>query len=416
MGLIEKIKSFGKKDSKELVYMKMLSGKVPIFSQFGENIYASDVVQQAMACIATEIKKLSPMHARENGSDAEPVEDSLQRVLNKPNELMTTADFLEKITWLLFFNYNVFIYPTFTENKNQDGSSTKIFTGLYPLQPTQVDFLQDSLGNYYVKMWFRNGTQYTLPYWRLIHWRYRFSVDELMGGNENGQPDNQGLLDTLKLNHNVLQGISKAAVASYAVNGVVKYNTLLDKDKQEKAINEFEQALKNNASGILPMDLKGEYIPIQRNIKLIDKDTLDFIDQKILRNFGTPLPIIIGDYTKAQYEAFYQKSLEPLIVSLSQAITYCPAIFTPNQLAFGHRVKLYPKELIFMSVDETLKMVDLLSPTGTLYENEKRIAFGMKPLKELVGKRMQSLNWIDANMATAYQMKTNNKEDNNVAE
>jgi hypothetical protein len=49
-------------------------------------------------------------------------------------------------------------------------------------------------------------------------------------------------------------------------------------------------------------------------------------------------------------------------------------------------------------------MVTLLSNTGALYENEKRVAFGLRPLPELVGKRYTSLNWIDSNNANAYQV------------
>ena len=39
-------------------YAEVMNGYAPIFSQFGQNIYASDVVQQAISCIVTEMKKL----------------------------------------------------------------------------------------------------------------------------------------------------------------------------------------------------------------------------------------------------------------------------------------------------------------------------------------------------------------------
>ena len=57
-----------------------------------------------------------------------------------------------------------------------------------------------------------------------------------------------------------------------------------------------------------------------------------------------------------------------------------------------------------MTVDQTIEMVTLLANTGALYENEKRTAFGLRPLPELEGKRFMSLNWIDANNAAAYQV------------
>ena len=128
---------------------------------------------------------------------------------------------------------------------------------------------------------------------------------------------------------------------------------------------------------------------------------LKFIDEKILRQFGVPLCILTGDYTKEQYEAFYQKTLEPLIISYSQAFTR--VLFTDREQSYGNKIEFYPKDLIFMSVNQTIEMVTLLSNTGALYENEKRRAFGLMPLKELEGKRYMSLNWVDMDIANQYQ-------------
>ena len=79
-------------------------------------------------------------------------------------------------------------------------------------------------------------------------------------------------------------------------------------------------------------------------------------------------------------------------------------LFTPTERSFSNEIKFYPKELIFMSIDQTISMINLLAPTGALFENEKRVAFGMRPLAELEGKRYMSLNWIDANNASQYQV------------
>lgn len=150
---------------------------------------------------------------------------------------------------------------------------------------------------------------------------------------------------------------------------------------------------------------------------MVDATTLKFIDEKILRQFGVPLCILTGDYTKAQYEAFYQKTLEPLIISFSQAFT--KILFTDREQGFGNKIQFYPKDLIFMSIDQTIEMVTLLSNTGALYENEKRVAFGLKPLPELEGKRYMSLNWVDMNIANDYQtgrLSGDNGGENNVTE
>lgn len=401
---------FKKENPTQTKYAEVMSGYAPIFSQFGQNIYASDVVQQAIGCIVQEMKKLRPEHVRENGNDVVPIAGSLQTVLNYPNPLMTTSDFIEKVTWLLFLNFNAFIIPTYYEWKDKDGTIKRRYEGLYPIQPSQVDFIEDAANRLYVKFRFNNGQEFIVKYSDVIHIKYRYSVNQYMGGNEQGQPDNDALLTTLELNHQLLQGVSKAMKSSFAVNGVVKYNTMLDEGKTEAALKELEKKLKNSESGFLPLDLKAEYLPIKKDLQMVDDRTLKFIDEKILRQYGVPLCILTGDYTKTQYEAFYQKTLEPLIISFSQAFT--KVVFTDRERGFGNKIKFYPKELIFMNTEQTLQMVTLLSNTGALYENEKRVAFGLRPLAELEGKRFMSLNWIDATKANTYQVGDTGGEQN----
>lgn len=378
-------------------------GFTPIYTQFGTNIYASDVVQQALKCIVDEMKKLNPTHVRYKGNDPVPVKSTVQDVLDMPNDLMTTSEFLEKICWLLLMNYNAFIIPTYyTWIDDKTGAERRYYESLYPINPTQVDFIEDASGRLFVTFWFWNGYTTTIPYDDVIHIRYNYSVNQYMGGNIMGQPDHEALLGTLQLNNNLLQGVARAMNASYAVNGIVKYNTLLDDGKTEAALKELENKLRNSESGFLPLDLKAEFTPLERKISLVDKPTLEFIDSKILRNWGVPLAILTGDYTKEQYEAFYQKTLEPLALAISQAFT--KKLFTTRERAFGNKIAMYPKELIFMTVSQTLEMINTLAPTGGLYENEKRAALGLRPMPELEGKRFMSLNWIDANQANQYQV------------
>ena len=384
-----------------------MNGFAPIYSQFGTNIYASDVVQQAVKCIVDEMKKLNPTHVRYINNDPVPItKGSVQEVLGNPNQLMTTSEFLEKTMWLLMLNYNAFIVPTYyVWTDPETGAERRYYDGLYPINPTQVDFIEDAAGRLFVKFFFWNGYTTTLAYNDIIHIRYNYSVNEYMGGNVMGQPDHEALLDTLELNQNLLQGVAKAMKASYAVNGIVKYNTMLDDGKTKAALQELENKLRNSESGFLPLDIKSEFTPLQKSVALVDEATLKFVDEKILRNFGVPLCILTGDYTKEQYNAFYQKTLEPIIISLSQAFT--KKIFTSRERAFGNKIELYPKDLIFMTVEQTLEMIKELSPTGGLFENEKRTALGLRPLPELAGKRYMSLNWIDANNAAEYQVGKN---------
>lgn len=410
-----------RKGPSEVQYARMMNGSIPVFSQFGTDIYASDVVQQVVKCIVDEMKKLIPTHIRNNGNDPEPVKGNIQQVLNNPNPLMTQTEFLEKVVWVLLLNYNAFILPTYYTWKekelNEDGKYVIVekrrYESLIPIIPMEVDFIEDASKRLYVRFYFEDGTKTVLPYDQIIHIKYNYSVNEYMGGNKNGHPDHRALLKTLELNHTLLQGVAKAMKASYAVNGIVKYNTMLDDGKTEAAIQELERKLMQSESGFLPIDLKSDVQMLEKKIALVDEPTLEFIDSKILRTWRVPLAILKGDYTPEQYEAFYQTCLEPIIISISQAFT--KKLFTQRQISFGNEIKLYPKELIFMTMDQTLRMIEALSPTGALYENEKRTALGLRPSPELVGQRYVSLNWIEANNAAAYQVGADgtDKEDSN---
>ena len=392
-----------KKSPSNASFAPSLDGFAPIFSQFGTNIYASDVVQQALKCIVDEIKKLNPTHVRYKDNDPVPVKSTVQDVLYNPNMFMTTSEFLEKTMWLLLLNYNAFIIPIYrTWVDPQTGVEKRYYESLYPINPTEVAFIQDASGRLFIEFAFWNGYKTTLLYEDVIHIKYNYSVNQFMGGDQMGQPDHQAILKTLELNNTLLQGVAKAMKASYAVNGVVKYNTLLDDGKTVAALKELENKLKNNESGFLPLDIKADFTPLEKTVALVDKPTLEFVDSKILRNWGVPLHILTGDFTKAQYNAFYQKTLEPLIIQIGQSLT--KKLFTDREKAFGNRVELYPKELVFMTVEQTIEMVTLLANTGAMFENEKRVAFGLRPLPELEGKRFMSLNWIDANNASQYQV------------
>ena len=398
MGIMDSIKAIGQK-WKNLSYARMLNGSAPIYSQFGTNIYASDVVQQALGAIVREMSKLNPTHIRLKGFDPIPVEDSeYQRVLNNPNFLMTTSEFIEKFMWNLVLHYNSFIYKEYDRNGT--------IKSLYPVTPTNVTLLEDQTGKLYLKMRFKNGYEATLPYERFIHLRKNYSVDDFMGGNEAGQPDNDALLGVLRLNDMLLQGVKKALNASFAINGVVKFGGMIEREKTEKAVREFEKQLRNSESGILAIDGKADYLQFKRDIKIVDEATLRFIDDKILRNFGVPVEIVRGNYTTEIYEAFYQATLEPFVIGVSQKFTKGLLKDTGNK-GYKDEIKFYPEELAFMNMSQRLTMVDLLGQSGTLFENEKRVAFGYRPLKELEGIRKQSLNYIDTNIASAYQTQKN---------
>lgn len=396
-------KHLKKTDKETQFWIDVLSGKTPMyFTEFGENIYASDVVQQAIYSIVTELKKLDPVHVRKVGHDLIGVDGNIQNVLDAPNPLMTTSDFIEKVAWTLLLNYNAFIFPVW------DGNT---LTALYPLQPSEVDFVEDAAGTLFVVFHFPNGYEGQVPYEDIIHLRYRFSVSEFMGGNEWGQPDFKPLLDTLKLNDSLLKGLAKSLHIQTTINGIIKLRTVVNQEEKVKKIEDFSNRLQSNESGFLAVDNIEEFTPIQKQVALLDKTVLEFIDKKISRTWGVSTPIMDGDFNTEQLQAFYQKTIEHIVKSWGQSFT--KGIFTKRSAnGFKNEIRFLTKELIFMSTKQKIELVKELAPSGTILENEKRIMFGMRPLPELNGVRMISLNYINAADASKYQVGKTGKNNN----
>lgn len=348
--------------------------------------FETDVVQQAIRCILKEVKKLEPRHVirKENGYSLVP--GNIQAVLDNPNDLMTTSDFIEKVVYNLLTTGNSFVLPVWEKG---------ILTSLYPLQPTNVEFLQDLNNSLFVKFTFSNGYESTVNYSDIIHIRDGFGANEFLGGNAQGEIDTKALQKVTDLNETLINGIQKSIKASYAINGVIKYNTLMDEEKIAAELEKLTERLNNNESGFLPLDIKGEFIPFNKDIKAVDSETLKFIDEKLLRFFGVPLPILTGDYTKEQYEAFYQKTIEPIVISLSQAFT--KAIFSRREsTSFGHKVIFYTSLLNFMSMSEKERIGTLLTNTGSIRRSELREMFGLSPLENEEDYLIMSKNFGDA--------------------
>lgn len=408
MGLLDSLKDYLNKIINGSRYAMMTNGYAPIFSNFGTDIYANESVMQCVRCIAQEMQKLKPHHVIGKGESIRVADSSIERLLiNGPNPLMTTADFLGKITYLLFRDDNVFIFHDYEIYTDPQGNQRKRYKGLYPFRPQNVIVLQDPLGNYYLELHFGNGEKFTIPYDRVTHWRYDYSTNDYMGGNENGRPNNDALLNTLSINHDLEQGLSKGVKASLGVRGILKYKLLGNQITTDEDVKKFEEKIAQSSTGILGADMRADYINLKPDPKLIDKDTLEHLDLKVLRHFGVSIPILNGTATPAEHQAFYQRTLEPLIITLTQAFN--KTMFTATERAYGNEIKLYPADLVFLNIQEKLEYAKLMGERGALTNNQLLEAFGMPPY-EGGDVRYVSLNYINANIIDQYQLAKVNRK------
>ena len=255
----------------------------------------------------------------------------------------------------------------------------RFYTGLYPLKPSDVWYLADDAGKLYIEMHFANGYKVTLPANSVIHWRKDYGVNDYFGGGAFGGNDDRGLLTMLQRYDQLTQSIAKALEVSCNVNMALKVNTYSETDALKAKREEFEADIKSNKSGILVTDLSSEIEKIPRDVKLVDAETLKFFYETILRANGTSLPILNGDYNKAQKEAYYEHALEADIKNLGQTISRI--IFNDREAAFGNEIVLYPNDISFMSMENKLTALQVGLPAGIFTKNEARALLGYAPIE-----------------------------------
>ena len=395
MAIFRRKKKQGSKEPFQLISQL----NIPQIS-FGKNISKSDVVKIAIDRIASQCAKLKPRHIKnENDKTVTDKTGKLSFILkHKPNEVMTPYQFIYKVITKLFIDDNSFVYPMFDDGE---------LKGLYPLNPIMVEPIVDGGNNYYLRFQFENKETFIIPYENIIHLKRFYHDNDIFGGSGH-KGDQEALLKAININENVLQGVENALRSSMQIKGLLKMNAMLnetDKNKQLSSFNEMlKESIKNKGSSIIPIDLKSEYIPLNVDPKLIDKETLEFLNDKILNYFGVSSPIFSSNYSEDEFNSFYEQTIEPLAIQLSEAFSL--GLLTDNEIKRGEQVVFYSERLQYASWNTKVTAIEKLMGLGIMSLNESRALLGLEPV-ENGDKRLQSLNYVDALKANQYQVGEN---------
>ena len=395
-----------KKINEPVTAFKSLNTTLVPLVPFGGNITDSDVVKMCIDRVASQCAKLKMSYIKinEKGEQEEKSGDISFALRYRSNEFMTPFQFLYKVVTLLLINDNAFVYPLYD---TYEGT----LKGIYPLRPQIVEPIMDESESLYLKFYFEDGSQYTIPYENVIHIKRFYGQNDIFGGS-GSRGDHEALLKTLKINDALLQGVEGAVYSSFQIRGIVKINGILKEADRQKQIDEFNRAVKKSSSegsAVIPIDAKSEYIPLNNDPKLVESTTLDFIQSKILDYFGVSKEILANNYDENEFNAFYESTIEPIAIQLSEAFSL--GLLTDNQLTRGEKIILFSERLQYASWQTKVNAIEKLMGLGIMSLNESRALLGLEPI-EGGDKRLQSLNYVDADKANKYQVgEDDNKED-----
>ena len=389
-----------KEPQRNLTQLRMLNGYSNEYTPFNGAAYDDATVRSCVDTIARHASKLNPRHVvKKDGRTLKVLDDRLNYLLSvRPNPLMTSAEFIEKIVIQYFTTNNLFVYV--------QRDMTADIVALWPLDFSQVSLYEDTRNVIYAKFTFGIGYQATVPYDEIVHVRRHFNRDEMFG-----DPEAKILLEDLTLLKAVKTAIVNVVKNYGRLRGIVKFlQTLRPEDMKrnfETFIQNFVDPVKNG-SGIAPMDNTSDYKELHVENTTFDAAQMTYARDNIYKYFGVSEKLINGTYDESEFIAFYESVIEPLAVKLSQAFTV--ALFTKREQGFGNEVMFETNRLNYISVASKINIAKQLLPAGILTINDARELFGYAPVPD-GDERIVSLNFIKASDQSKYQ--TGEEGDNN---
>ena len=342
------------------------------FSSFSGTAYGNAAFRAAVDTIGRHTAKLQ----------AHTDDKRLEALLNNaPNGYMSGYDLLYKTAAAYFTHNNAFLLLA----RDEAGS----ITAIYPLNPQSVEFRPAADGALYLECSFADGRQVIFPYADIIHLRRHFLTNDLLGdGNAPLFP----LLDTAQT---LNQGISASVKNGTSIRGVLKFTSLVNptqvKAEKEQFVADYFNP--NNSGGVAATDQRFDFVPTNVTPYNIPQEQVEAVNRQIYDYLGINGKIISGSYTENEFSAFYESVVEPFALQLSQEF----------HLKCGSDVTFTAERLEFSSAETKIKLLHEAAPLGLITVNEARKLLALPPVDD-GDRRLQSLNYVAADKADAYQL------------
>lgn len=344
-------------------YFQMMTAYAPVFSSFEGSLYEMELTRAAINSFATHVSKLKP---EINGSKAG--NRVLERTMQfKPNALMDTTKYLERLATVYMVENTAFIAPLF-DNRGE-------IVGFYPILPSKSQIVSVD-GQKFLRYNFENNIYGAIELdlaGRLTQMQYR---DELYG--ESNRP----MRPTMELINTQNQGIVEGVKSSASIRFMAKLANVLkskDLEAERERFRETNLSSKNNG-GVLMFDQKYEEVKqLQSSPYIVDPEQMKLIRENVYDYFGTNEHILRNDYNSDQWNAYYEGKIEPFAIQMS--LVHTNMIFSDREIANGNQVIFTANRLQYLSNDEKLSTVTQLFDRGFITHNQGLEVFNMSPVE-----------------------------------
>lgn len=369
MGLFDKI--FGKKQApstKSYNRYEMISETGGGFYSWSGDIYQSDIIRACIRPKAKAVGKLVAKHIRDNNTEFKVnPEPYIRFLLEEPNPLMTGQMFQEKMTNQLELNHNAFAYI----KRDDSGYASEI----YPIPCTTVEVVQGTYGDIFLKFYFKNGKQMTVPYTDIIHLRKDFNENDFFGEHPG-----KALSQLMEIVTTTDQGIVKAIKNSAVVKWILKFKSVLKQEDIDMQVKNFVNNYLNiaNDGGAASSDPRYDLEQVKPEAFVPDSKQMQETVQRIYNFFNTNEKIIQSKYNEDEWVAYYESEIEPLAMQLAGEFTR--KLFSRKERGFGNKIIFESSSLQYASMKTKMDLVQMVD-RGALTPNEWRQILSVGPIE-----------------------------------
>ena len=348
---------------------KMLDGYRPHFTNFGGNIYESEIIRAAINARATHISKLKV----EMMGTARPALQN--KMKHGPNSLQTWSQFMYRLSTILDIHNTAFIVPIY----DQFGEPSGVFTPL----PHKCEVIQynDTPFLRYEFQWGERAA-IELSYCGIMT-RFQYKHD-LFGES------NRALLPTVDLIHIINQGIDEGvkSAATYRFSAQVTNFTKVEDLKKERQ-RFTEENFSRDAEGGGLLLFPNTYKDIKQiDVKpwVIDADQMKVINKSIYDYFGVNEDVLENKAYGDAWAAFYEGAIEPFAIQFSEVMT--KMLFTLREQSNGNCVMATANRLQYLSNADKLAVSAQMADRGLMTRNEIREIWNLTPLPDPIGSQL----------------------------
>ena len=353
MGALEKLFPNWSKKAKQAKavrgYFKMLNGYTPIWSTYDGGVYEMELTRGCIHSFATHASKLLPTVT---GPDKRGVQSLLD---GKPNDFMTSAQFVYKVATILEAQNTCFIVPVLDTRDR--------LVGFYPVNPSQTELI-DVGGEPWLRYTFQNGEK------AAIELVLCGVVSKFLYNSDIKGETNAALSPTMQLlsmqNQGIAEGIKNSA--SYRFMATMSNFTQEEDLKNErKAWVDANMGSDDGGVALFP-NTWTNIQQIQSAAKVVDPEQMELIQNRVYTYFGTNEKILRNEATGDDWSAYYEGKIEPFAIQLSQAMTCM--VFTLNEMHRGNAITWSANRLQYMTNADKLQVSSQMFDRGIFSIND----------------------------------------------